>query len=428
MPLFSKRTPSKDEGRASFTGNFPQPSEQVVQQAQHAMAVTQDAAANAQAGYTQLKDEAQAGYDAANAAKSELEGIVKGDAPVAEKVLAVLKVFQPCMSAIWRGLCCLLPLYMKLFEWLYFLYYWAPKKVVTMAIGVVLCFFGGTYMASLAAIEAFIRMGGERLWGDVVFVAMEVKKVVDANKEDEEKGGEGTLSHELKDGLPTDLDAKEALSDATAIANRKIFLAFSTVSEPKRLETAVANLWSAYTAVLATLSLQFAKIVALALGMAKVVLPLLTKLLTPLLEYLLDPKLHHWIETSINSTVNFLAMFIAWKIAEVIAAVYSGLRGGQMFALALFGFIADWGLIEKLPECMVTYVKPWFDPATSFLDEIIGYTLAFIGIWWQVIDGGDIFFPLDLVLMPLSLVEWFLRYQITFTAAGGGAGAAGAGA
>ena len=85
MPLFSKRTPSKDDVRASFTGNFPQPSEQVVQQAQHAMAVTQDAAANAQAGYTQLKDEAQAGFDAANAAKSELEGIVKGDAPVAEK-------------------------------------------------------------------------------------------------------------------------------------------------------------------------------------------------------------------------------------------------------------------------------------------------------------------------------------------------------
>lgn len=34
--------------------------------------------------------------------------------------------------------------------------------------------------------------------------------------------------------------------------------------------------------------------------------------------------------------------------------------------------------------------------------------------WWQVFSGFAIFFPLNLVLMPLSALEWFLRYQITF--------------
>lgn len=84
---------------------------------------------------------------------------------------------------------------------------------MTMAVGAVLCFFGGTYLASLAAIEAFLRMGGERLWVDVVFVFEQIKLIVKENNKDEEKGGEGTLSEEFKDGAPKDFD----VADATAI-------------------------------------------------------------------------------------------------------------------------------------------------------------------------------------------------------------------
>ena len=60
------------------------------------------------------------------------------------QILAVLRFLQPVVSGLWKLLCCLLPLYMKLFEWLYILYDWAPKKLVTMVFGAVLCFFGGT--------------------------------------------------------------------------------------------------------------------------------------------------------------------------------------------------------------------------------------------------------------------------------------------
>ena len=37
-----------------------------------------------------------------------------------------------------------------------------PRNLVLMIFGLVLCYFGGSYMASIAAIEAFRTMGWER--------------------------------------------------------------------------------------------------------------------------------------------------------------------------------------------------------------------------------------------------------------------------
>jgi hypothetical protein len=45
---------------------------------------------------------------------------------------------------------------------------------------------------------------------------------------------------------------------------------------------------------------------------------------------------------------------------------------------------------------------------------VIAYSLAAFGIYTQIFSGFDIFFPLDIVLLPLTAIEWFLRYQLTF--------------
>ena len=50
--------------------------------------------------------------------------------------------------------------------------------------------------------------------------------------------------------------------------------------------------------------------------------------------------------------------------------------------------------------------------------EVLGYTLAAVGVYSQISSGFNIGFPLNLVFMPLTIVEWFLRYQIASTAAG----------
>ena len=46
------------------------------------------------------------------------------------------------------------------------------------------------------------------------------------------------------------------------------------------------------------------------------------------------------------------------------------------------------------------------------MDEAIGYVLAAVGFIFQLQAGFSLFFPLNLLLLPLSMVEWVLRWQI----------------
>ena len=98
------------------------------------------------------------------------------------------------------------------------------------------------------------------------------------------------------------------------------------------------------------------------------------------------------------------------------------------FADALFGLVADHGLVDRVPESLPAFggrrvllretVRPWLVPETSLVDEALMILLAGAGVYSQLVSGFKIFFPLDLVLFPLTVVEWFLRYQITFGGAG----------
>ena len=147
------------------------------------------------------------------------------------------------------------------------------------------------------------------------------------------------------------------------------------------------------------------------------------------------------------------------------------LRGGRIFALGLLGLVKDNHLLEKVTHTQLrATLEHWFEEEkdedtgevtgyVGYLDEIIGYLLAAVGIYVQIASGFkaratasvdarmytwrrvvvwpracspcvptrsraltmllavlQIFFPLNLVLLPLSALEWFLRYQVMFGA------------
>lgn len=154
----------------------------------------------------------------------------------------------------------------------------------------------------------------------------------------------------------------------------KVSVAMAAVENPQVLESAVGNLWSAYLAVLATLRMQFARTVAIALGAAEMIRQPVTKAAVPMLVPLLLPDRKQWAETIINSSVNAICIVIAMKIQEVISAFYSGLRGGKMFADGAIGLLTDTGYIAKVPGITLP-----FDHSKSYFDELITYVLAFSG-------------------------------------------------
>lgn len=340
-------------------------------------------------------------------AAGKVEDIMKGAADMADDkeinpaVGTCLRVSSPVVAVVVRAAVFVGPVVVSAYAFLFRLYEAAPKNVLKMLFGVALCFFGGTFVASLAAVAAFQEMGWQQTYADLVHVYTEAKVILEASSKDDVE----------------DLD-RDGVSDVeqltpVQLTQRKIVLGMRTIKEPKKLETAIAGLWGAYLAVLATLRLQFAQTVALALGLYESVrVPFLRVLAPPLILALKPASLEHWTETLLDSVAKFLAITIAWYIQMVISAFYSALRGGRIFALALCDVVQERGwnkYVEKLPGV----VAP-FDPDTSYFDEAVGYTLAASGVFWQLTTGFNLPFPLNVIFLPLTIIEWFLRWQMTF--------------
>ena len=98
-------------------------------------------------------------------------------------------------------------------------------------------------------------------------------------------------------------------------------------------------------------------------------------------------------------------MSIAWYIQSVISGVTSALKGGLMMALALFEAckhrkITLFGLI---PE----------DANQSIVDEVLSYVFAGLGFYVQFRSGFSLPAPLKLLLWPLEVAEYYIRWTIT---------------
>ena len=49
----------------------------------------------------------------------------------------------------------------------------------------------------------------------------------------------------------------------------------------------------------------------------------------------------------------------------------------------------------------------------TYVDEIFGYTVALFGVWVQFQWGFGVPFPLNLVMWPFDVLEWYIRWSVT---------------
>jgi hypothetical protein len=318
------------------------------------------------------------------------------------KVAEFLRLASPVLTYVIMAVLYVAPLYAKVYKVMYRVYCMLPTNVLKMVFGATLCFFGGTYVAAIAAVEACRTMGGANMMAHINFVWSEIKTVQLANQKDDYVDADG-------DGI-ADVDQ----ISATDLAKRKMLLAMTSVSEPQRLQNAIGALWATYIAVLATLRLEFARTTALALGIVEVIKLPVVRLTGPLVSSLIGPKLIHWTDTIIDTTISFIAVVFAWYLQMVISAWNSALRGGRIFADALFNILIEKGWLDKCPDWLVGG-KP-FDLDKCFLDEIVMALIAGGGLFFQLSSGFNPGFIINVLLFPLTIIEWFLRWQISMGA------------
>lgn len=317
------------------------------------------------------------------------------------KLAKLLANFEPIFGQALVVLEFVAELYVRIYSKFYEVYKSLPVNQLQAVIGIILCFFGGFFCTLIAAVEAFYTMGGEVLYDEISYVTEQAKLVWAANKEDQKADAN-------RDGV---IDVEQM--DMKQLAGHKLRIALLCVDDPAKLQAAVGALWSAFLGVLATLKLEFAQTTAFALGLAKILKFPATRLLASPLVWALGPKLVHWTDTIIDSALKIVLIMLVWIFARVRAAFYSGIRGGKMFGIAVMQILEEKKLTESLPDFICK--KPYI-PEESYLDEIIGFPIAAMGIYFQLRAFCTLLpFPLDWILWPVSIAEYVLELQVSWS-------------
>lgn len=296
-----------------------------------------------------------------------------------------LKKLAPAIGIVGAGLEAAGPFAFKAAENTYEIYKKLPHEAIQGLCGLGLCFYGGRYTVTIAAIEAFNMTGGSQMIKCLNDVAVEIRKVMVAFKEDDKA------------------DTEEDQANSQELVKRKLAVVMRTV-DPAVLSDALGGLTSGYMGMLAVLKFKFAQTVALAHSIGDYIRPSVTKVLAPSLISLTPPDYHRWISPVLNCGCKMVAGFVAWKIQQAISTVQCGVQGGLMASRAAL---------------MVLRAKGYFQATDdeTLADEIGGYSLAASGVYFQFRYGGlPLPFFFKPMFWPLDLVEWWLKWSVTWIA------------
>lgn len=158
---------------------------------------------------------------------------------------------------------------------------------------------------------------------------------------------------------------------------------------------------SGFIAVLATLKIQFAKAITLGNAIGDALEPPAEMLLVPPLKMILPEDYKKWAQPLVQYTVHSIAISIAWFLQRIISAFHSAIRGGTMCSRNLLHYLGKRGVIPEINH------------EDTYLDEIVGAILAALGLFFQLSFGFQLPFPLNVILFPFTMVEWFLMRMVT---------------
>jgi hypothetical protein len=177
-----------------------------------------------------------------------------------------------------------------------------PTDIMWVIFGFVLCFAGGLYPTLFAAIEAGRLCGWDRTEKALMDLFEQSSLVYEAEKKDDkvDENGDGEADVDK-------LDAKE-------LVLRKTKLALTTM-DPGVINEAFAGLYTSWLAVFATLKIQFAATIALALSIACSMKGLLKFFkVEQSAKMIVSEPYHKWVPVIIDWTLKAIGMSIAWYI------------------------------------------------------------------------------------------------------------------
>ena len=265
----------------------------------------------------------------------------------------------------------------------------APYRLdllVPSLLGLIMCFFGGSFVTLIAAIEAYRMVGLDHQLKLVRDLTEDFKNFSVASRQD--------------DKLDLDNDGVADVQQISGrdLVQRKLMLFLKTV-DPSRVTTCVAGMQSGFLAVVATLKLEFAKAITLGTAIGHVLEKPTQLYVVPAFEAVLPHDYQRWAQPLTGYVIKGTIISISWFLQRVISACHSAVRGGTMAARNIMEYLDRMHYVQIRAE-------------DSLLDEGVGYALAALGLWFQLSSGFSLPFPLNVLLLPVSLAEWALVWLV----------------
>lgn len=264
-----------------------------------------------------------------------------------------------------------------------------PVEYLVLIFGATLCFFGGFYPTVFAALQAAEHGGLTTVRKALSALSEEIMVIVKENKKDDlvDADGDGTADAQALEG--------------PAFVKRKVALVLAKVN-PQKVNAAIRAIYKVWMSVLAVLTIQFARTIALSLTISDFAKKFVDRFLLPIVKDATPKEYQKWCPVVLDWWCKSIGISIAWKIQTVLSAFASAVAGGLIMARAVM-FIRFKG--QKNHE-------------DTYADECVAYALAFLGFYFQYTHSFSVPFPINVLLFPLQIAETYIRWAVTSAASG----------
>ena len=136
--------------------------------------------------------------------------------------------------------------------------------------------------------------------------------------------------------------------------------------------------------------------------MADMMQPTLNHYVGPVVRDNVSEEYRKWIPFVVKYASRMIAVTVAFMIQRVLASWHSAMRGAQLLLRGAIGYCLKHG---HLTEEQVAHV-----PEGSRNFDVVVIGIAVVGFLWQLRSGYRLPFPLNVLLLPVSIVENALIY------------------
>ena len=250
--------------------------------------------------------------------------------------------------------------------------FWDELSVIW---GIILTFFGGSFMLTVTTIEAFRLVGNE--------------KIVTAWKKIEDD-----VLRLVKEYNEQNTGTESLTPDKWVQKNGNIVL---REVNPDDCRDALVGFYAGFGAVIACLRNQFAQVIALGVSFGGVLENHFgVSHVIPFIKALVPEEHWKWVPFLSQIVFRLPTTIIVWCLQRIISAFYSAMRGADILSNACLNFLHKRAIVKEEPNHKVR----------AFVSAVF----TVLGLSFQLSYGFGLPWFLSVPLLPFTLIEYVLGF------------------